>query len=96
MAHPSTGYTLARTMMGATAVAKAIQEGLLVGEGGPDSDVDLVDKVAASAYNATMWSSENIHQRNFAVFGGNKIHDIVIISAYFRGNFNLDLYILNN
>jgi lycopene beta-cyclase len=87
MAHPSTGYNLARNMMGAGAAAKAIQEGL-----GSDKEGDNLDKVAASAYNA-IWSPANIRQRNFAVFGGDFLmaQNVEGLRGFFDGFFRIPM-----
>jgi len=83
MVHPSTGYNLARNMMGAIAVAEIIQN-QLTGE-----DVNL-DRVAASAYHA-IWTPDNIRQRNFAVFGGEFLmkQDSEGLRGFFDGFFRL-------
>lgn len=85
MVHPSTGYHLCRCMMGATAMAAAIQKEMSVAE--PN-----LDKVAASAYHA-LWTPENIRQRNFAVFGGEFLmkQDVVGLRGFFDGFFKLPL-----
>ena len=85
MVHPSTGYHLCRCMMGATAMAKAIQKDMSVSE--PN-----LDRVAASAYHA-LWSPENIMQRNFAVFGGEFLmkQNVKGLRGFFDGFFKLPL-----
>jgi lycopene beta-cyclase len=62
MVHPSTGYHLCRMLMGGTDAARAIKEELAKKE--PN-----IDRAVASAYHS-LWTPENIRQRNFAVFGG--------------------------
>ena len=62
MVHPSTGYHLCRCMMGAADVAQAVTNEL-------KSENPNFDRAAASAYHS-LWTPENIRQRNFAVFGG--------------------------
>lgn len=85
MSHPSTGYTMARTMMGAGPVAKAIMDGL------NKSNVNL-DKVAADAYNA-IWAPDNIRQRDFAVFGGEFLmkQNVEGLRGFFDGFFRIPL-----
>ena len=90
MVHPSTGYHLCRCLMGATAMAEAIQKEMAATtntDGKPN-----LDKVAASAYHA-LWSPENIRQRNFAVFGGEFLmkQDVVGLRGFFDGFFKLPL-----
>ncbi|CAB9523227.1 Capsanthin/capsorubin synthase, chromoplastic [Seminavis robusta] len=86
MVHPSTGYHLCRCMMGATKMADAIQKEMASG-----SKPNL-DKVAASAYHS-LWTPENIRQRNFAVFGGEFLmkQDVVGLRGFFDGFFKLPL-----
>ena len=87
MVHPSTGFNIARNMMGAGAVAKAVQEGL-----GSDKEGVNLDQIAASAYNA-IWSPANIRQRNFAVFGGDFLMDQNVegLRGFFDGFFKIPL-----
>ncbi|KAL3761833.1 hypothetical protein ACHAW5_001941 [Stephanodiscus triporus] len=86
MVHPSTGYTLCRTMMGAGSAARAIREEL------KDRSGWNPDRAAARAYDA-IWSPSNIAQRNFAVFGGEYLmgQDIVGLRGFFGGFFKLPL-----
>mmetsp|Transcript_3146 Transcript_3146/g.3659 ORF Transcript_3146/g.3659 Transcript_3146/m.3659 type:complete len:625 (+) Transcript_3146:162-2036(+) len=85
MVHPSTGYNLCRNMMGASAVAEAILDGL------SSSSVNL-DKVSCSAYHA-MWAPSNIRQRDFAVFGGEFLmkQNVIGLRGFFDGFFRLSL-----
>jgi lycopene beta-cyclase len=85
MVHPSTGYHLCRCMMGATAMANAIQKEMSV-------DKPNLDRVAASAYHA-LWSPENIMQRNFAAFGGEFLmkQNVKGLRGFFDGFFKLPL-----
>ena len=87
MVHPSTGYTLCRTMIGAGDVARAMREEL----SGDASDWNP-DRAAARAYDA-IWSPGNIAQRNFAVFGGEYLmkKDVVGLRGFFGGFFKLPL-----
>jgi lycopene beta-cyclase len=86
MVHPSTGYHLCRCLMGATAMAAAIQNEMSA------STQPNLDQVAASAYHA-LWTPENIRQRNFAVFGGEFLmkQDVVGLRGFFDGFFKLPL-----
>jgi lycopene beta-cyclase len=83
--HPSTGYNLCRTLMGATDAAQAIHKELA-------TENPNLDRAVASAYNA-LWSTENIKQRNFAVFGGEFLmkQDVVGLRGFFDGFFKLPL-----
>ena len=85
MVHPSTGFSLARVMMGATYAATALKEELT------SEDVNI-DRAVASAYHA-LWTPENIRQRNFAVFGGDFLmkQDVVGLRGFFDGFFRLPL-----
>jgi len=85
MVHPSTGYHLCRCLMGATAMASAIQKEM-------NTQQPNLDKVAASAYHA-LWSPENTRQRNFAVFGGEFLmkQNVVGLRGFFDGFFKLPL-----
>lgn len=85
MVHPSTGYHLCRCLMGATDLAVAIRKGL------KENPADL-DRVAASAYDS-LWSPDNIRQRNFAVFGGEFLmkQNVVGLRGFFDGFFRLPL-----
>jgi lycopene beta-cyclase len=85
MVHPSTGYTICRTLMGATDVARTIKKGL-------SSDKPDMNRAVAAAYHS-MWSPENIRQRNFSVFGGEFLMklDVVGLRGFFDGFFKLDL-----
>lgn len=88
MVHPSTGYNLARNMMGAGAVAKVITDGL----GSSNVDNLNLDQIAGAAYNA-MWSPENVRQRNFAVFGGEYLmkQKVEGLRGFFDGFFRLPI-----
>ena len=83
--HPSTGYNLCRTLMGATDAAREIEKELA-------TENPNLDRAVASAYNA-LWSTENIKQRNFAVFGGEFLmkQDVVGLRGFFDGFFKLPL-----
>lgn len=85
MVHPSTGYHLCRALMGASDAAAAIQKELA-------TESPNLDRTVASAYNA-IWSTENIKQRNFAVFGGDFLmkQDVVGLRGFFDGFFKLPL-----
>ena len=85
MVHPSTGYHLCRAMMGAGAVAKVIHDELNSPNWNPD-------RAAARSYDA-IWSSTNIAQRNFAVFGGEFLmkQNVVGLRGFFDGFFKLPL-----
>ena len=87
MVHPSTGYHLSRCLMGASDVAKVIQDEL-------SSDQPNIDRAVASAYNA-LWSPGNIRQRNFAVFGGEFLmkQNVVGLRGFFDGFFKLPVEI---
>lgn len=85
MVHPSTGYHLCRAMMGASDAAKAIKDELM------SKDAN-VDRAVASAYHS-LWSPDNIRQRNFAVFGGEFLmkQNVVGLRGFFDGFFRLPL-----
>jgi lycopene beta-cyclase len=85
MVHPSTGFHICRCLMGATDAARAIKEELAATN--PN-----VDRAVASAYHS-LWSPENIRQRNFAVFGGEFLmkQDVVGLRGFFDGFFRLPL-----
>jgi len=86
MVHPSTGFSLARVMMGATDVCTAIHRGLDASSSGPLPP----DQIAAGAYQA-MWTPEDIAQRNFAVFGGEFLmeQDVKGLRGFFDGFFRI-------
>lgn len=83
MVHPSTGFHLCRALMGASDAAQVIQKELA-------TDNPNIDRAIASAYNA-IWSTENIKQRNFALFGGEFLmkQDVVGLRGFFDGFFKL-------
>jgi len=85
MVHPSTGYHLCRCLMGASDVAKVVQEELALNQ--PN-----IDRAVASAYNA-LWSPSNIRQRNFATFGGEFLmkQNVLGLRGFFDGFFKLPL-----
>ena len=85
MVHPSTGYHLCRCMMGAADVAQAVTNEL-------KSENPNLDRAAASAYHS-LWTPENIRQRNFAVFGGEFLmkQNVVGLRGFFDGFFRLPL-----
>jgi len=85
LVHPSTGFSLARVLMGACDVCGIIREGLL------KEELNL-DEIAASAYNA-MWTPEDIAQRNFAVFGGEFLMKQKVdgLRGFFDGFFRVSL-----
>jgi len=85
MVHPSTGYTLCRTLMGAVYLAQSILESFSA----PSFDPE---KAAAEAYHS-IWSPENIRQRNFAVFGGEFLmkQDVQGLRGFFDGFFALPI-----
>jgi len=85
MVHPSTGFSLARVMMGATDVCTAIQHGLNEKAGALPPD-----QIAAAAYQA-MWTPEDIAQRNFAVFGGEFLmeQNVKGLRGFFDGFFRI-------
>jgi lycopene beta-cyclase len=85
MVHPSTGYHVCRCMIGAADLATAVLKELAVEE--PNLDV-----AAASGYHS-LWSPENIRQRNFAVFGGEFLmqQNVVGLRGFFDGFFRLPL-----
>ena len=85
MVHPSTGYNLCRTMMGAVPLAQVIREELVKEEFNPE-------KTAAQAYDA-IWSPSNIRQRNFAVFGGEFLmsQNVKGLRGFFDGFFQLPI-----
>merc|ERR1711862_702933 len=90
MVHPSTGYTLCRTLIAAGDVAKSnitqFQESKQ-----QDNKPINPDKLAAQAYNA-IWSIQNIKQRNFALFGGEFLlkQNVIGLRGFFDGFFRLD------
>jgi len=85
MVHPSTGYHLCRMMIGASDMARTIEEELKA------SEVNL-NRAAANSYHS-LWTPENIRQRNFAVFGGEFLmnQDVVGLRGFFGGFFRLPL-----
>jgi lycopene beta-cyclase len=85
MVHPSTGYHICRAMMGASDAARAIKEELA-------SKNPNVDRAVATAYHS-LWSPDNVRQRNFAVFGGEFLmkQDVVGLRGFFDGFFQLPL-----
>ena len=84
MVHPSTGYHLCRMMMGASDAVRTIEEGL--------ANNYVPDKIAASVYHS-IWSVENIKQRNFAVFGGEFLmeQNVQYLRGFFDGFFRMPL-----
>jgi lycopene beta-cyclase len=84
MVHASTGYHLCRCLMGAANMAEAIAKEL------SSSKKPDLDMVAAAAYHS-IWSPENIRQRNFAVFGGEFLmkQNVVGLRGFFDGFFRL-------
>ena len=85
MVHPSTGYHICRCLMGASSVAKVIQEELAL-------EQPNIDRAVASSYDA-LWSPGNIRQRNFATFGGEFLmkQNVVGLRGFFDGFFKLPL-----
>jgi lycopene beta-cyclase len=85
MVHPSTGFHICRAMMGASDAAQVIKSEL-------SSSEPNVDKAVANAYHS-LWSPDNIRQRNFAVFGGEFLmqKDVVGLRGFFDGFFKLPL-----
>jgi len=85
MVHPSTGFHICRALMGASDAAQAIQKELV-------TENPNLDRAVASGYNA-LWSTENIKQRNFALFGGEFLmkQDVVGLRGFFDGFFKLPL-----
>lgn len=84
--HPATGYHLCRCMMGAADMAETIiQE--LASSSSKKPDLDMA---AAAAYHS-IWSPENIRQRNFSVFGGEFLmkQSVVGLRGFFDGFFRL-------
>jgi len=89
MVHPSTGYTLCRTLIAAGDVAKSIITNIK--QDSSTSSLPNPDKIAAQAYHA-IWSPSNIRQRNFAVFGGEFLlkQNVIGVRGFFDGFFRLD------
>lgn len=85
MVHPSTGYHLCRCMLGAADLAATVVKELA-------QDKPNLDRAAASGYHS-LWTPENIRQRNFAVFGGEFFmkQDVVGLRGFFDGFFRLPL-----
>ncbi|KAL7557138.1 hypothetical protein ACA910_002420 [Epithemia clementina (nom. ined.)] len=85
MVHPSTGYHLCRCLMGAADLASAVVDELRNGAGNPD-------RAAAAAYHS-LWTPENIRQRNFAVFGGEFLmkQNVEGLRGFFDGFFRLPM-----
>ncbi|KAG7346246.1 lycopene cyclase family protein [Nitzschia inconspicua] len=85
MVHPSTGYHICRALMGACDVANAIREEFA-------KEQPNVDRAVASAYHS-LWSPDNIRQRNFANFGGEFLmkQDVVGLRGFFDGFFRLPI-----
>lgn len=85
MVHPSTGYHICRCLMGAADMAAVIKQELTKQE--PN-----LDRAAASGYHS-LWTPENIRQRNFAVFGGEFLmkQNVVGLRGFFDGFFRLPL-----
>ena len=85
MVHPSTGYHLCRCFMGAADLATAVVDELKNGSGSPD-------KAAAAGYHS-IWTPENIRQRNFAVFGGDFLmkQNVEGLRGFFDGFFRLPM-----
>eukprot|EP00529_Nitzschia_sp_RCC80_P016828 CAMPEP_0113483062 /NCGR_PEP_ID=MMETSP0014_2-20120614/23241_1 /TAXON_ID=2857 /ORGANISM="Nitzschia sp." /LENGTH=645 /DNA_ID=CAMNT_0000376599 /DNA_START=41 /DNA_END=1978 /DNA_ORIENTATION=+ /assembly_acc=CAM_ASM_000159 len=86
MVHPSTGYHICRMMMGATDAARAIRKELDPADG----RIPNIDRAVGSAYHS-LWSPENIRQRNFATFGGEFLmkQNVVGLRGFFDGFFRL-------
>merc|ERR1712129_486539 len=86
--HPSTGYNLCRTLMGAIDLSKVIKTEFATG-------VNFnPEKAAAQAYHA-IWNPSNIRQRNFAVFGGEFLmkQNVKGLRGFFYGFFRLPVEI---
>lgn len=85
MVHPSTGYHLCRCLAGASQVAQVLRKELKQ----PNANLD---EIAAKTYH-TLWSPENIRQRNFAVFGGEFLmkQNVQGLRGFFDGFFRLPL-----
>ena len=83
--HPATGYHLCRCLMGAADEVNAIAKELKKGSGCPS-------RAAAAAYHS-LWTPENIRQRNFAVFGGDFLmkQNVEGLRGFFDGFFRLPL-----
>jgi len=83
MVHPSTGFSLARVLMGAPDVCTAIRRGITTDGASPD-------RIAADAYGA-LWTPEDVAQRNFAVFGGEFLmaQDVKGLRGFFDGFFRI-------
>jgi len=90
MVHPSTGYNLCRTMMGAVSLAQTLVDELKPSSA--NQNQFNPDKAAAQAYDS-IWSVDNIRQRNFAVFGGEFLmeQNVKGLRGFFDGFFRLPI-----